>query len=172
MWCAANRPPRCGRPAAGRTGARGGCVGPRTRAGTELRRRRSSTPSLGDDVDPGLVVTVEQLVGDRAGQRLVRELERRGAEPLHADDGDQTVGMHAADNAVRANVFKPHSRKQVAVAGIVTTRDEEHWGSARPDFAVPSSSRWWTQDRPCSGANDGSAVVLVPFGRPRIVPRS
>ena len=69
-------------------------------------------PSLGDNLEPGFVVTVEQLVGDRAGRRLVGELERRGAEPLHADDGDQAVGMNAADGAVRAKVFKPHGRKQ------------------------------------------------------------
>ena len=49
-------------------------------------------PSLGDNLEPGFVVTVEQLVGDRAGRRLVGELERRGAEPLHADDGDRPSG--------------------------------------------------------------------------------
>ena len=72
-------------------------------------------PSLGDNLEPGLVVTVEQLVGDRAGRRLVGELERRGAEPLHADDGDQAVGMNAAYGAVRAKVFKPHGRNSTVV---------------------------------------------------------
>ena len=75
-------------------------------------------PSLVDNLEPGLVVTVEQLVGDRAGRRLVGELERRGAEPLHADDGDQAVGMHAADGAMGLQVFKLHdSPVQVVSAG-------------------------------------------------------
>ena len=67
-------------------------------------------PPGGDDLHPVLGIAVEQLVGDRAGRRLVGELKRRGAEPLHADDGDQAVGMNAADGAVRAKVFKPHGR--------------------------------------------------------------
>ena len=45
-------------------------------------------PPGGDDLQPVLGIAVEQLVGDRAERRLVGELERRGAEPLHADDGD------------------------------------------------------------------------------------
>ena len=65
-------------------------------------------PPLGNDLEPGLVVAVEQFVGDRAGLRLVGQLERFGAEPLHADDRDQAVGMHAADSATGLQVFKLH----------------------------------------------------------------
>ena len=65
-------------------------------------------PPLGDDLEPGLVVAVEQFVGDRAGLRLVGQLERFRAEPLHADDRDQAVGMHATDGATGLQVFKPH----------------------------------------------------------------
>ena len=43
------------------------------------------------DLEAGLVVPVEQLVGDFAGRRFVRQLQRLGAEPLHADDRDQSV---------------------------------------------------------------------------------
>ena len=65
-------------------------------------------PPLDDDLEPGLVVAVEQFVGDRAGRRLVGQLERFRAEPLHADDRDQAVGMHAADGATGLQVFKLH----------------------------------------------------------------
>ena len=46
-------------------------------------------PALLDDLQARLVVAVEQLVGHLAGRRLVGQLERLGAEPLHADDGDE-----------------------------------------------------------------------------------
>ena len=82
-------------------------------------------PSFGDNLEPGFVVTVEQLVGDCAGRRLVGELERRGAEPLHADDGDQAVGMYAADGAVRAKVFKSHGRN----SSSRRDRHDEEWGA-------------------------------------------
>ena len=65
-------------------------------------------PPGGDDLEPGLVVAVEQLVGDRSSRRLVGQLERFRAEPLHADDRDQAVGMHAPDGAAWSKVFKSH----------------------------------------------------------------
>ena len=46
-------------------------------------------PALLDDLEARLVVAVEQLVRDLAGRVLVGQLERLGAEPLHADDRDQ-----------------------------------------------------------------------------------
>ncbi len=49
-------------------------------------------PALLDQVEPRLVVAIEQLVRHLAGGRLVGELERLGAEPLHADDGDHRAG--------------------------------------------------------------------------------
>ena len=69
-------------------------------------------PPLGDDLQAGLVVAVQQLVGDRAGQRLVRQLERLRAEPLHADDRDHAVGMHTPDGATWSKVFKLHGRNR------------------------------------------------------------
>ena len=53
--------------------------------------------ALLDDLEARLVVAVEELVGDPARRRLVGELERVGAEPLDADDGDERVGQDAAD---------------------------------------------------------------------------
>ena len=63
-------------------------------------------PALLDDLEPRLVVAVEQLVRDLAGRRLVDELEGVGAEPLDADDGDQGVGQDAADGGVGLEVFE------------------------------------------------------------------
>ena len=73
-------------------------------------------PPLGDDLEPVLVVAVEQLVGDRAGRRLVRQLERLRAEPLHAHDRHDAVGMHASDGAARTKVIETHG-------GIVRRRE-------------------------------------------------
>ena len=76
-------------------------------------------PPLGDDLEPGLVVAVEQFGGDRAGRRLVGQLDRLRAEPLHADDGHYAVGMHAPDSAARSKVFELHG-------GTVTIADARH----------------------------------------------
>ena len=63
-------------------------------------------PALLDDLEPVLVVPVEQLVGDLAGGRLVCQLERLRAEPLDADDGDKAVGKDATHGGVRPEVFE------------------------------------------------------------------
>ena len=63
-------------------------------------------PALLDDLEARLVVAVEQLVGDLAGGGLVGELQRLGAEPLDADDGDQRVGQDAADGGVGLELFE------------------------------------------------------------------
>ena len=65
-------------------------------------------PALLDDLEARLVVAVEQLVGDLAGGRLVGQLERLGAEPLHADDRDEAVRQDAADGGVGLEVFEGH----------------------------------------------------------------
>ena len=56
--------------------------------------------TLFDDFDPGLVVPVEEPVGDSSGGVLVGELQGGGAEPLDADDGHQGVGEDAPDRRV------------------------------------------------------------------------
>jgi len=43
--------------------------------------------ALLDDLEAGFVVPVDQLVGHFAVGRLVGQLQRLGAEPLHVDDG-------------------------------------------------------------------------------------
>ena len=45
-----------------------------------------------DDLQLGLVAPVQKLVGDLAGGRLVGQLQRFGAEPLHADDRREALG--------------------------------------------------------------------------------
>ena len=52
-----------------------------------------------DDLDAGLVVAVEELVGDLAFENLVGELQGLGAEPLGVDDRDQRVGHDAANGS-------------------------------------------------------------------------
>ena len=64
-----------------------------------------------DDLEPGLVVTVQQLVGDLAGRRLVGQLERFGAEPLYADHRDEAVGQNAAHRGVGLEIFQLHASR-------------------------------------------------------------
>ena len=64
-------------------------------------------PALLDDLEARLVVAVEQLVRDLAGGVLVGQLERLGAEPLDADDGDQRVREDAADGGAGGQGLKP-----------------------------------------------------------------
>ena len=69
-------------------------------------------PPLVDDFQAGLVMAVQQLVGDRAGRRLVRQLQRLRAEPLHADDRHCAVGMDAPDGAMGLKLFESHRRER------------------------------------------------------------
>ena len=62
-----------------------------------------------DDLQLGLVVSVQKLVGHLAGGRLVGQLERFGAEPLHADDRREAVGQNAAYGGVGLEVFELHT---------------------------------------------------------------
>ena len=68
-------------------------------------------PAAFDDLQPRLVVAVQQFVRHRAGRCLVRQLESLGAEPLHADDGDQRVGEHAADGGMGLEIFESHGSR-------------------------------------------------------------
>lgn len=58
------------------------------------------------NLDPRLVVAVEQLVGHLASRRLVGQLDRLRAEPLHADHRDQRVGQDAAHRRVGEQVIE------------------------------------------------------------------
>lgn len=60
-----------------------------------------------DDLDPRLVVAVEQLVSDLPLRALVRELEGFGAEPLSVDDRDEAVGQDAAHGGSRSQILQP-----------------------------------------------------------------
>jgi hypothetical protein len=57
-------------------------------------------------VEPRLIVTIEQFVRHLAGWRLVSELERLGAEPLHADDDHHRVWHDAPDCGIRLKLFE------------------------------------------------------------------
>ena len=93
-------------------------------------------PPVGDDLEPVFVVAVEQLVGDRAGRRLVRQLERLGAEPLHADDRHHAVRVHAP-NGARAH------RQPVADLGVtdVLLRAATLAPNNKPRLAVVANGR-------------------------------
>ena len=69
-----------------------------------------------DDLEPGLVVAVQQLVGDLAGWCLVGQLQGLGAEPLYADHRDEAVGQNAAHRGVGLEVFELHAFPTVFVA--------------------------------------------------------
>jgi hypothetical protein len=70
-------------------------------------------PSLFDNLEPRLVIAIQQFVRDLAGGRLVRELEGFRTEPLHADDGDEAVREDAADRGVGREIVKLGHAKPV-----------------------------------------------------------
>ena len=67
-------------------------------------------PAEPGDLQARLVVAVEQLAGERPARRLVGQLQRLGAEPLHADHRDQRVGEDAAHGGIGLEIFKLHWR--------------------------------------------------------------
>lgn len=59
-----------------------------------------------DEVEARFVVAVKELAGEFAGGGAVGKVEGFGAEPLDADDGDDSVGEDAADGGVGVEVFE------------------------------------------------------------------
>ena len=60
-------------------------------------------------------MTVQELIGDLTRRCLVRQLERFGAEPLHADHRDKAVGQDAAHRGVGLEIFQLHALLQFPV---------------------------------------------------------
>jgi hypothetical protein len=70
-------------------------------------------------VEPGLVVPIEQFVGHLADGRLVGELERLGAEPLHADHDNDRVRDDAPHGGIGLELFElDHAARSTAVSGM------------------------------------------------------
>ena len=78
------------------------------------------------DFEPLLVVAVQQLVGDLAGGRLVGQLQRLGAEPLHADHRNDAVRQDAAQRGVGLQVFELHDAALLfrSIKSFITPRVE------------------------------------------------
>ena len=85
-----------------------------------------------DDLDPGFVVTVQELIGDLTRRCLVRQLERFGAEPLHADHRDEVVGQDAAHRDVGLEIFQLHALLRFPV-------------HIRKPSALPEGSTSWAE---------------------------
>ena len=68
------------------------------------------TPRPADlgQLEPLFVITIQKLIGDFAGGRLVGQLDRLGAEPLHVDNCHEAVGQNAANRSVGLHVFQFH----------------------------------------------------------------
>ena len=67
-------------------------------------------PALLDDLQAGLVVPVEQLVGDFTFGGPVGQLQCFGPEPLDADDGGHAVRERPAHLGAGGEVFQAHER--------------------------------------------------------------
>ena len=61
------------------------------------------------DADAGLVVAVEEFVGDLAGGRFVGQLDGVVPVPLHVDHRDEAVCQDALDSGVGCEFFQFHS---------------------------------------------------------------
>ena len=83
------------------------------RLGDQAEQRAVAVEAPGspdfDDFEPGLVVAVQQLVGDAAGRRLVSQFECLGAEPLDADHRDEAVGQNPAHRGPGLEILQLHA---------------------------------------------------------------
>ena len=83
----------------------------RIRWASETRRNRDPSPveapgaTLLDGLDTGLVVPVQEFVGDLARRRFVGELHCGVAEPPDADHCDRTVSEDALHGCVYRKIF-------------------------------------------------------------------
>ena len=68
-----------------------------------------------DDLELGLAVTVKKLIADLASRILIGRLEGVRAEPLDADDCDDTGGQNAAHGSAGLPVFKPNQQQPEAL---------------------------------------------------------
>jgi hypothetical protein len=61
-----------------------------------------------NDLQPGLVMAIEQFVRHLAGRALISQFQRFRTEPLNADDSDEAVWRDPSDGCVRLNVLEFH----------------------------------------------------------------
>ena len=80
----------------------------RFRYETEKATVAIKTPwtALCGDLDPRLVVSIEQLVGDLAARIFVGQFDRCRPEPLRVDHGDEAIRQNALHRGVGSEVFK------------------------------------------------------------------
>ena len=53
-------------------------------------------------------MTIQYLVGNLPGCRLVSEFKRVGTEPLNSNDGHEAIGQNASYGGIRLKVFQNH----------------------------------------------------------------
>jgi hypothetical protein len=99
-------------------------------------------PALLDQLQAGLVVAVEQLVGDLAGRGLVGQLQRLGAEPLDAHDGRPghpggCLGSSRWAGAVRAawSAGPPDVPGESKITARAGSTSPAHWPCRSPPVA-------------------------------------
>ena len=113
------------------------------RLGDEAEQRavavEAPRPALLHELEARLVVAIEQLVRHLAGGRLVGELERLGAEPLHADDDHDRVGDDPPHRCTWLKLFElDHASRPSAVKQSCGFRLGR---SSDPVNRVPAKSR-------------------------------
>jgi hypothetical protein len=124
-------------------------------AGDQAKQRavpvEAPRPPLFHHLEPGLVVPVDQFVGDLPGRRLLSPFERVFPEPLHVHDGDGAGGQDAANGGIGLEVFELQSHGPVT--GRDTPYDFDCWGiwflrRAVPVYRIVRSCRFSTE---CAG---------------------
>ena len=119
-------------------------------------------PALLHELEPGLIVAIEQFVRDLAGGRLVGEFEGLGAEPLHADDDHHRVGNDPPHRCTWLKFFElDHASRPSAVNESCGFRLGR---SSDPVNRVPAESRPPRFFRPetssaCPTAQEGSCTI-------------
>ncbi len=106
-------------------------------------------PPLLDNLQPRLVVAVEDLVRDATLGRPVDQRERAPAVPFDAHDRDSPVGQEAAHGGVGLQVFERHRHVRVQLRGTPSLREpsagQRGWAGRGADLthvAVSTAADW------------------------------
>ena len=123
---------------------------------------KTPRPALLHELEPWLVVPIEQFVRDLAGGRLVGELECLGAKPLHTDNDHHRVGDYAPHRCTWLKFLElDHAARPSAVNESCGFRLGR---SSDPVNRVPAESRPPRFIRPetssaCPTAQEGSCTI-------------
>ena len=118
-------------------------------------------PSALDELEPGLVVAIQDLVRNLAGMCFVRELERLGAKPRDVDDNHECVRPDSPDRGIRLKVFEFDHAKRPAAAVAPLKETKECNAVARGNQSELTS--WSARDTAPNPFDPTKRLFIIPF---------